>query len=342
MQFFIKSSQELLDKAFRRAKNVKESLSRKTIKERLQEKALNKISTIDNVLYDDINKIIKSYPIFEELSPFYQQLFREYVFVKAYKRSLRNLSWTRKKIRELSTYYKKKIKNASTTSQISNWLKSYYGRISSLIYDLEKDLNLLFEVKRIWQKFPVIDTSKPIFVFAGYPNVGKSSLINALTSANIEIAPYPFTTKHLNIGKIDDIILVDTPGILEKRINKMNDVEKRAAIALTYLTKNIIFVFDPSLSSGYDLFQQMDLLKDLTQQISFKPLLLVVNKEDLLCDDEKKKVKEILEKEFPSSEVVFVSALKGKGIKDLKDKIINLSYKTYGLPSMRIRRELNE
>ena len=271
MHFFIKSSQELLDKAFRRAKNVKESLSRKTIKERLQEKALNKISTIDNVLYDEINKIIKSYPIFEELSPFYQQLFREYVFVKAYKRSLRNLSWTRKKIRELSTYYKKKIKNASTTSQISNWLKSYYGRISSLIYDLEKDLNLLFEVKRIWQKFPVIDTSKPIFVFAGYPNVGKSSLINALTSANIEIAPYPFTTKHLNIGKIDDIILVDTPGILEKRINKMNDVEKRAAIALTYLTKNIIFVFDPSLSSGYDLSQQIDLLKDLTQQISFKP-----------------------------------------------------------------------
>ncbi len=342
MQFFIKSSQELLDKAFRRAKNVKESSSHKTIKEKLQEKALNKISTIDNVLYDELNKIIRSYPIFEELNPFYQQLFREYIFVKAYKRSLRNLSWTRKKIRELSTYYKKKIKNASTTSQISNWLKAYYGRISSLIYDLEKDLNLLFEVKRIWQKFPVIDTSKPIFVFAGYPNVGKSSLINALTSANIEIAPYPFTTKHLNIGKIDDIVLVDTPGILEKRINKMNDVEKRAAIALTYLTKNIIFVFDPSLSSGYDLFQQIDLLKDLTQQISFKPLLLVVNKEDLLCDDEKKKVKEILEKEFPSSEVVFVSALKGQGIKDLKDKIINLSYKTRSLPSMRLRRELNE
>lgn len=327
MQFFIKSSQELLDKAFKRAKNVKESRTNKTIKEKLKEKALNKIATIDNVLFDEINKIIKSYPVFEELTPFYQQLFREYIFVKAYKRSLKNLSWTKKKIRDLSLYHKNKIKNAATTSQISNWLKAYYGRISSLIYDLEKDLNLLFEVKRVWQRIPIIDTSKPIFVFAGYPNVGKSSLINALTSANIETAPYPFTTKHLNIGRIDNIILVDTPGILEKRVNKMNDVEKRAAIALTYLTKNIIFVFDASLSSGYELSQQISLLNDLTTQIAFTPVLLVINKEDLLHIEDKEKVREKLIKEFPDVDIIFVSALKKQGINNLKDKIIKLSYR---------------
>ena len=336
MQFFIKNAQEILDKAFKRAKKVKETRAKKTIKEKLKEKAINKVATIDNVLFSELNKIIKSYPIYEELSPFYQQLFREYIFVKGYKKSLKNIAWTKKKIKEISNNYKKKIKNAITTTQISNYLKAYYGRVSSFIYDLEKDLNLLFEVKRVWQKFPVIDEAKPIFVFAGYPNVGKSSLINALSSSDIEVAPYPFTTKHLNIGKIDDeIILVDTPGILEKRLNKMNDIEKRAIIALTYLTKNIIYVFDASLSSGYNIEQQIALLKDLITQISFEPLILVINKKDLLTEKELEEVKIKLSEEFPNVAIEAVSALKNESIKELKDRIIKEAYKHAKIKSMR-------
>lgn len=37
----------------------------------------------------------------------------------------------------------------------------------------------------------------------GFPNVGKSSLINKLTRADVEVQPYAFTTKALYVGHMD-------------------------------------------------------------------------------------------------------------------------------------------
>jgi GTP-binding protein len=59
----------------------------------------------------------------------------------------------------------------------------------------------------------------------GFPNAGKSSLLDYFTNARPAIAPYPFTTKIPNLGVLrlagdgpgepDDIILADIPGIIE-------------------------------------------------------------------------------------------------------------------------------
>lgn len=49
----------------------------------------------------------------------------------------------------------------------------------------------------------------------GLPNAGKSSLLNALTSANAKVGSYPFTTLDPNLGAIHGYILADVPGIIE-------------------------------------------------------------------------------------------------------------------------------
>lgn len=51
--------------------------------------------------------------------------------------------------------------------------------------------------------------------FIGFPNAGKSSLLNELTSANVKTAAYPFTTLSPNLGVVDDIVLADIPGLIE-------------------------------------------------------------------------------------------------------------------------------
>lgn len=51
--------------------------------------------------------------------------------------------------------------------------------------------------------------------FIGLPNVGKSSLLNELTSASVKVANYPFTTLEPNLGVYFDLILADIPGIIE-------------------------------------------------------------------------------------------------------------------------------
>jgi len=51
--------------------------------------------------------------------------------------------------------------------------------------------------------------------FIGLPNVGKSSLLNELTSAKSKVANYPFTTLEPNLGVYYDLVLADIPGLIE-------------------------------------------------------------------------------------------------------------------------------
>jgi GTP-binding protein len=52
--------------------------------------------------------------------------------------------------------------------------------------------------------------------FVGLPNVGKSSLLNALTKAGVKVANYQFTTLEPNLGSYYGLILADIPGLIEE------------------------------------------------------------------------------------------------------------------------------
>ena len=49
----------------------------------------------------------------------------------------------------------------------------------------------------------------------GFPNAGKSSLLNELTAASVKTAPYPFTTLEANLGDCNGVIIADIPGLIE-------------------------------------------------------------------------------------------------------------------------------
>lgn len=52
-------------------------------------------------------------------------------------------------------------------------------------------------------------------IFIGYPNAGKSSLLNELTNAHVKTAPYQFTTLEPQLGIMNGLILMDLPGLIE-------------------------------------------------------------------------------------------------------------------------------
>jgi len=139
------------------------------------------------------------------------------------------------------------------------------------------------------KRFPAIKTGLFTIAIAGYPNVGKSSLLKILTNASPEIKEYAFTTKAINMGYFnlndDKIQVIDTPGAFDRNINKMNNIEKQAFLALKHVANMIIFIIDPTEGCGYGIKQQDNLLQSIK---SFKkPIITVHNKADLIQKREK-------------------------------------------------------
>lgn len=58
-------------------------------------------------------------------------------------------------------------------------------------------LAYLEQVRQHMSRLPSIDPNTRTLLLTGYPNVGKSSLMNRLTRADVEVQPYAFTTKSL-------------------------------------------------------------------------------------------------------------------------------------------------
>ena len=136
---------------------------------------------------------------------------------------------------------------------------------------------------------PDIRPDEPAIVVAGYPNVGTSSFVNAITRARNEIATYPFTTKGVQVGHFErDRIryqIVDTPGLLDRPAAERNDIERQAVSAIAHLADAILFLVDPSGDCGYPLAAQLELRDEVADRFDV-PVLTICNKSDRSSDVE--------------------------------------------------------
>jgi nucleolar GTP-binding protein len=136
-------------------------------------------------------------------------------------------------------------------------------------------------------------------VVAGYPNTGKSSFVRAVSSAKPEIAEYPFTTKNIILGHFtynnSRIQIIDTPGILDRPMSERNPIELQAITAIRHVANVVIFIIDPSLSCGYTLEGQLDLLNEIKEMFPTLPVVVVINKVDLISRENLEEVKKKLD-----------------------------------------------
>lgn len=164
--------------------------------------------------------------------------------------------------------------------------------------------------------------------FVGFPNAGKSSLLDRFTNARPKIAPYPFTTKIPNLGVLTigdrDIILADIPGLLEGAsqghglgIRFLKHVSRAAGLA---------FLIDLSEDSYVDAFDV--LLKELASfsvDLVEKPRLIVGTKLDIEGTAERL---EELRVRYPAEHVYGISVFSGAGLADLSHGFAALAIDT--------------
>jgi nucleolar GTP-binding protein len=113
------------------------------------------------------------------------------------------------------------------------------GRMCTVLRKQGPTLAYLEEVRKHMARLPSIDPSTRTLLVCGYPNVGKSSFMNRVTRADVEVQPYAFTTKSLFVGHMDYKYqrwqVIDTPGVLDHPLEERNTIEMQSITALAHL-----------------------------------------------------------------------------------------------------------
>lgn len=160
---------------------------------------------------------------------------------------------------------------------------------------------------------------------AGFPNVGKSTILSIITSAKPKIANYHFTTLKPNLGVVNvgpgqSYVIADIPGLIE-------GAASGAGLGHEFLrhverTKLLLHVLDTSGQEGRDpiddFYKINDELNKYSEKLTYKKQIILLNKMDLPGSQENA---ERIKKEFADKYDIFeVSAATGEGL-DLVKKI---------------------
>ncbi len=230
-------------------------------------------------------------------------------------------------IRKLYREYRARVMSSIDRPEAEELYREYVGRVLSIIRRLSKDIELVNMAIDELRRTPCIDFGKPIIAIAGLPQVGKSTLVAAISTAKPRSSPFPFTTKEIVVGhtELDGTTaqILDLPGILDRPPEEMNRVERKAFIALTTSVQAIVFLVDPSEDFYYGFESQLNLLKAM-RNLVYSKVVVAINKIDRASDERLTKVVEALEEVAPGAKVVKISALRRLGLEELLEVLKNL------------------
>ncbi len=292
------TADEVVDQAFSRAARAGRAKTG-------AEAQRSMLQTAANVVSDNLENVVTAWPDFSTLDPFYVALADAVVRdaldpvdetragpagragVDALRGHLNEVGWAGRKTGEIRREYEGRLGGDAETAR--KLRKQAFARIADVVEEVGDDLRALNEARDALRTLPDIRPDEPTIVVAGYPNVGKSSFVNAVTRASNEIASYPFTTTGVNVGHVEvDHIryqLVDTPGLLDRPAAERNEVESQAVSALEHAADAVLVLLDASGDCGYPLDAQLDLVADLRDRFDV-PVVTVCNKADRSRDVE--------------------------------------------------------
>lgn len=159
----------------------------------------------------------------------------------------------------------------------------------------------------------------------GLPNAGKSTLINKISNAKPKVADYPFTTLHPNLGvvRVDDnqsFVIADIPGLIE-------GAAEGAGLGIRFLkhlsrTKLLLHLVDIEPVDGRDPVESVETifaeLQKYSKELADKPRWLVINKIDLVLEEERQAMIEDIVKRLDWQGPVYaISAVTGENTQPL-------------------------
>lgn len=159
----------------------------------------------------------------------------------------------------------------------------------------------------------------------GRPNVGKSTLVNALLGQKVAaVSPRPQTTRKQQLGILNlensQLIFIDTPGIHQPlhRLGEKMNAEAQAALEHCDL---ILFIVDASCMPNPEDLILANLLHKLNRPDN---IILVLNKIDQISQEEIQSNQEAYQAILPGIKPIYISATKGINLDKLLERMIAL------------------
>uniref|UniRef100_A0A7N6B2H3 Nucleolar GTP-binding protein 1 n=1 Tax=Anabas testudineus TaxID=64144 RepID=A0A7N6B2H3_ANATE len=254
---------------------------------------MRKVKFTQQNYHDRLTQILTDFPKLDDIHPFYADLMNVLYDKDHYKLALGQINIAKNLIDNVAKDYVRLMKYGDSLYRCKQLKRAALGRMCTILKRQKSSLEYLEQVRQHLSRLPTIDPNTRTLLLCGYPNVGKSSFINKVTRADVDVQPYAFTTKSLFVGHMDYRYLrwqvVDTPGILDHPLEERNTIEMQAITALAHLRAAVLYVMDVSEQCGHTLQEQLELFNNIRPLFANKPLIIVANK----CDV--KKINELSE-----------------------------------------------
>ncbi|AMD20830.1 HDR088Cp [Eremothecium sinecaudum] len=324
----VPTSNDLLDIVLNRTQRKTPTVIRPGFKiTRIRAFYMRKVKFTAEGFVEKFDDLLKGFPNINDIHPFHRDLMDTLYEKNHYKVSLAAVSRAKTLVEQVSRDYVRLLKFGQSLFQCKQLKRAALGRMATIMKKLKDPLVYLEQVRQHLGRLPSIDPNTRTLVICGYPNVGKSSFLRSITKADVEVQPYAFTTKSLYVGHFDYKYLrfqaIDTPGILDRPTEEMNNIEMQSIYAIAHLRSTVLYFMDLSEQCGFTIEAQVKLFNSIKPLFVNKSVMVVINKTDIIrpedLDEERQRMVQSL-METPGVEIMTVSCINEENVMAVRNK----------------------
>jgi len=152
---------------------------------------MRKIKFTQSTLHEKLAHILEDFPKLDDIHPFFADLINVLYDKDHYKLALGHVHSARNLIDNVAKDYVRLMKYGDSLYRCKMLKRAALGRMCTITKKLTSSLAFLEEVRKHLARLPSINPFERTLLITGYPNVGKSSFINQITHANVEV-PFIF------------------------------------------------------------------------------------------------------------------------------------------------------
>ena len=266
--------------------------------QRIRQFYIKKLNFINQNFDFHISNILNHFPIIDQIDRFYKDLFNILFNRNYYKIGLSRLNNSKNLVSKIITNYIRLLKFGKTLYDCKQLKKIAIGRICTVIKKLNNTFKYLEKIRKQLKFLPTIDPYRKTILVCGSLNCGKSSLMNKLTKANVEVSSRLNKTKSLQLGHCCKNFIrwqiIDTPSLRNIQSIKYNSIEMQTINAIVHLEHTMLYIFDPSDHSKINLYKQIDIFNSILCLNKYKKKIFLFGKTDLKWEISKNRCKKSL------------------------------------------------